>query len=109
MREEGFQCADDHCEVREDVGLYVKEERVVCIGLGWVVFSSSDPTQWVRVKFGAVVLVDVWRQDGGCNVSAELVGWGYLDAIVDKAEDETGAWAVMKTKVVILLGRQAEE
>ena len=26
VREEGFQCADDHCEVREDVGLYIQKE-----------------------------------------------------------------------------------
>ena len=26
MREEGFQCVDDHCEVREDVGLYIQKE-----------------------------------------------------------------------------------
>ena len=26
MREEGFQCANDHCEVRWDVGLYIQKE-----------------------------------------------------------------------------------
>jgi hypothetical protein len=105
MREECFHCASDHCELSEDVGLYIEEERAVCVGLGWYVFASTNPAQWVRAKFGAVVGVNIWRKDGGCGVSNELFCGRYFDAIVDNAEDEPGAWAMMKAKVVVLLGR----
>ena len=87
----------------------VEEKRAVSVGLGWVVFASANLAQWVRAKFGAVVWIDVWWQDGGCGVSAVLVGWGYLNAIVNKSEDESGAWAVMKAKVIVLMWRHAEE
>ena len=81
----------------------------MCIGLGWYIFASTNPAQWVRTKFSAVVGVDVWRKDGGCGVSDELFGGRYFNAIVNNAEDEPGAWAMMKAKVEVLLGRQSEE
>ena len=56
-----------------------------------------------------VVGVDVWRKDGGCGVPDELFGGRYFNAIVNNAEDEPRAWAMMKAKVEVLLGRQSEE
>ena len=79
------------------------------IGLGWYIFASTNPAQWVRTKFGAVVGVDVWRKDGGCGVSDELFGGRYFNAIVNNADDEPGAWAMVKSKVEVLLGRQSKE
>ena len=48
--EECFQSAYYHCELREDVGLDVKEERSVSVGLGWDVspprirHNGSEPS-----------------------------------------------------------------
>ena len=81
----------------------------MCVGLGWYIFASTNPAQRVRAKFGAVVGVDVWRTDGGCGVSGELFCGRYCNAIVDNAEDEPRAWAMVKAKVEVLLGRQTEE
>ena len=81
----------------------------MCVGLSWYVLTSSNPAQWVGAKFGVVVGVDVWRKDGGCGVSDELFCGKYFNAIVNNAEDEPRAWAMMKAKVEVLLGRQSEE
>ena len=81
----------------------------MCIGLGWYIFASTNPAQWVRTKFSAVVGVDVWWKDGGCGESDELFCGRYCNAIVNNAEDEPRAWAMMKAKVEVLLGRQSEE
>ena len=81
----------------------------MCVGLGWYILASTNPAQWVRAEFGAVVEVDVWRKDGGCGVSGELFCGRYCNAIVDNAEDEPRAWAMVKAKVEVLLGRQTEE
>ena len=75
------------------------------VGLGWYVLASTDPAQWVRAKFCAVVRIDIGRKDGSCGVSNKLFSGGYFNAIMDDAKDEPGAWAVMKAEVEVLLGR----
>ena len=81
----------------------------MCVGLSWYILASTNPAQWVGAKFGAVVGVDVWRKDGGCGVSGKLFCGRYCNAIMDDAEYEPRAWAMVKAIVEVLLGRQTEE
>jgi hypothetical protein len=81
----------------------------MCVGLSWYVLASTNPAQWVGSKFCAVVRVDIWWKDGGCGISYKLFCGRYCNAIMNDAEDKPGAGAVVEAKVVVLLGRQADE
>ena len=81
----------------------------MCVGLSWYVLASTNPAQWVGSKFCAVVRVDIWWKDGGCGISYKLFCGRYCNAIMDDAEDEPRAWAMVQAKMGVLLGRQTEE